>query len=157
MLWRVIWLLCLGALLASPLRAENLPENTTCPNAKEWRPTNKQLEQILTLHQQWMDEKVANRDRRQSFDEWAARNPEGRANLCNADLSMMDLHDRNFVGALLNNANLNQSDLRNARLTATELTSAQLQWTVLDGATLRYAILSNANMRNASVVGTETQ
>jgi hypothetical protein len=155
MLWRVIWLLCLGALLASPLRAENLPENTTCPNAKEWRPTNKHPEQILTLHQQWLDEKVANRDRRQSFDEWAARNPEGRANLCNADLSMMDLHDRNFVGALLNNANLNQSDLRNARLTATELTSAQLQWTVLDGATLRYAILSNANMRNASVVGTE--
>ena len=120
-----------------------------------WRPTGEQLHQILAVHRRWLEEKVANRDRGPTFEEWAALNPEGRANFCHADLSMMDLHDANLVGAKLNHADLNRSDLRNARLTAAELNDADLQWALLDGAILRLAKLTNANMRNASVAGAE--
>src|ERR1700681_4130942 len=61
-----------------------------CPYAQVWKPTDTQLEAILSAHEEWVEKLKSH-----SFSaQWAAQNQEGRATLCNADLQNINLSNK---------------------------------------------------------------
>src|SRR5687768_9193093 len=90
------------AFLIAVAQAQEGDVKQACPHEIEWTPTEEMLKQVLSDHRQWVERwNKAGRS-----DEWTAQNPQGRANLCNADLR----------GAELNNADLSRAELNNAIL-----------------------------------------
>ena len=82
----------------------------SCPFEKEWKPEN--LPHILEEHWKWVARWLEN----QCSEDWAKTHPEGRANLCNADLT-----NANLTGAYLKMANLTAVYLFRANLTEANL------------------------------------
>lgn len=150
---RLIGLACLGMLLAAPTWAQELLRKTdTCPHAEGWEPKD-ELQRILSDHQPWLRkfEEVAKRTSIPSkLKQWIARNPEGRAILCNANLSMIDLK-----GAFLSGANLNNADLSFAKLSDAHLDRAELNNADLSLADLSHAQLDRAELNNATLFGAD--
>ena len=62
-----------------------------------WKPTDDDLKRIRAAHEQWLAEWA-----KADFSEkWADQHPQGRANLCNADLSVAKLNKAILFGAEL--------------------------------------------------------
>jgi hypothetical protein len=151
---RSFGLACLGMLLAAPTWAQEQPSKETCPHAKGWRPTDEELQKILSDHRQWVAKRLP------SVGGAPPALAEGRANLCNADLSFADLHGTVLTEARLNNANLFTANLSEARLERAELNNASLFSTDLRHAHLEQAKLHNANLflaklNNATLIRAE--
>lgn len=86
---------------------------------------------------------------------WTAKPGGARAVFAWADLSGLDLSDRNlcdadFTGALLSGANLS-----NARLDRANLFGAEMQEANLTGASLRRCDLRGASLRGANLTGAD--
>lgn len=129
-------------------------EPESCPHPKGWKPSEDELQRILSLHKEWAEKwgGLASRDLLLKF---AAENP-GRANLCNVDLQRFKLNNANLDGAQLNGANLvlaelNNASLRMAELNGAVLVSAKLNSADLVGAELNGANLSAAQLNNANL------
>src|SRR5690349_15861697 len=81
-----------------------------CPHPEGWIPAAEDLPHILVQHREWMKRWS------DSFfysKQWAEDHPQGRANLCNADLGGAKLNDANLRGAELNKAHLARANLAN--------------------------------------------
>ena len=90
------------------------------------------------------------------WNTWRREHPEIQPNLCEADLSKMDLRDVNLDGVDLRNANLSGADLRGANLRDAHLNGAflsdiNLRDAHLSGSFLNDAVLSNANLSRADL------
>jgi uncharacterized protein YjbI with pentapeptide repeats len=154
-LLRLLGLVCLGVLLASLTWAQERPSKETCPHIKGWKPTDEQLKQILSDHRLWAQKY------RLSFLAGLPAPTEGRANLCNADLSAAEMNGADLTNAELNNANLmsaklngadmSEAELNNAFLFATELNNANLSRAELHESILAYAKLNNAILDSAKL------
>src|SRR5687768_13206836 len=83
-------------------------QSETCPHEKEWKAED--LPGILKKHREW-----AARWSDTSYSrQWAEDHPEGRANLCTADLTRTTLTKADLVGATLANARLDWANLTEA-------------------------------------------
>ena len=102
------------------------------------------LKEKLELHKIWLESKGGKRA--------DLRN----ANLCNSDLSSVnlrkaDLRNANFSGAKLRNAKLYGADLRNANLSCADLFAADLRKSDLRNVDLRSANLYTADLSDATI------
>jgi Pentapeptide repeats (8 copies) len=100
---QLLGLACVGLLTAAPTWAQ---QQETCPNTKGWKPTEQELQTILSKQ--------------------LAQPATSAANLCWADLRGAKLADANLSGANLNHANLGGADLNGANLTGAELNDSLL-------------------------------
>jgi uncharacterized protein YjbI with pentapeptide repeats len=134
-------LACLGLLVGMPALAQEQPTQETCSHPKSWKPTNGELQRMLSDHRRWVEK-------------WKAAGgqapPEGRANLCNADLREVELSKANLSGAELTKANLSGAELTKADLSRTKLNGVDLSRTKLNGADL-----SGAELNKAILIGAE--
>ncbi|MCK9447013.1 pentapeptide repeat-containing protein [bacterium] len=89
--------------------------------------TQKKLNDILKLHQKWLNNEKGGKRADLSY-----------ADLSYADLSYVDLYNANLFGADLSNADLSKADLSEADLSGADLSGADLS-----GADLSYAILND--------------
>jgi hypothetical protein len=132
-------------------------QTQTCSHPAGWKPTDDELKQILAEHRRWTEDW-----RKASFRaEWASQHPQGRANLCNANLGGAELNKANLGGVELNKANLggaklNEADLDGAKLNeagllGAELNEANLAAAELNKADLRWAKLNEANLFRAEL------
>jgi len=155
----VIWLRFLSLVISTnlvlavaiPVQAQEVEGKhmETCPLPRGWDPM-KDLLRILAEHREW----VARWKDNNFSQEWLADHPEGRANLCNADLGGAQLNQTDLSGAQLNQANLSGAQLNQAFLSWTELNytnlgGAQLNQANLSGAKLNYAFLSLAQLNHS--------
>jgi hypothetical protein len=131
-------LACLGLLLVTQAWAQE----QTCSHTAGWEPTREELQRILSDHEQWVQKWKAEK----FAQEWPVRHPEGRANLCNADLSYAGLSKADLIYANLNNANLSGADLNNANLLGANLSNANLGGAQLNNTKLNGAQLDNADL-----------
>ena len=113
------------------------------PLPEAWKPTTEELDQILLHHRHW--EETA------SHLEAAGSSHQGRANLCNADLSRAKLNKANLRRAKLNKANLSEAELNEADLSRAELNEAKLYAAKLNKADLTEAELNEADLRQAEL------
>jgi uncharacterized protein YjbI with pentapeptide repeats len=113
------------------------------PLPEAWKPTTEELDQILLHHRHW--EETA------SHLEAAGSSHQGRANLCNADLSRAKLNKANLRRAKLNKANLSEAELNEADLSRAELNKAKLYAAKLNKADLTEAELNEADLRQAEL------
>ena len=143
---RRLRLACLCLLLAGTTWAR---EPDACPHPKGWRPTEEELQRILSLHNQWAEEHSGLLFRGVLL-ELGARDPR-RANLCNVDLRGFKLNNANLSGAQLNGANLYTAELKNAYLRMAELNGADLIGAKLNNADLADAKLNDANLSSAEL------
>jgi hypothetical protein len=158
---RRLRLACLCLLLAGTTWAR---EPNACSHPKGWKPTEEELRQILSLHNQWAEEHSGLLFRGVLL-EIGASDPR-RANLCNADLRGFKLNNANLSGAQLNGADfftaeldhaylrmaeLNGAILRAAKLNKADLVSAKLNDADLSSATMNDADLYSAELNNASL------
>jgi uncharacterized protein YjbI with pentapeptide repeats len=120
-------------------------QTESCPFEKVWKPEN--VPRILEEHRKWL----ARWHENQYSEEWAKTHPEGRANLCNADLSGADLSKANLSGANLSKADLLLADLTEADLRGANLTEADLRGANLTEADLLLADLSKADLLYANL------
>lgn len=151
---RRLRLACLCLLLAGTTWAR---EPDVCPHPKGWKPTQEELQRILSLHNQWAEEHSGLLFRGILL-EVGAPDPR-RANLCNVDLRGFKLNNANLSGAQLNgadfftaelnNAYLRMAELNGADLIGAKLNNADLVDAKLNGAVLRSAELNNANLGGA--------
>jgi Pentapeptide repeats (8 copies) len=151
---RRLRLACLCLLLAGTTWAR---EPNVCPHPKGWKPTQEELQRILSLHNQWAEEHSGLLFRGILL-EVGAPDPR-RANLCNVDLRGFKLNNANLSGAQLNgadfftaelnNAYLRMAELNGADLIGAKLNNADLVDAKLNGAVLRSAELNNANLGGA--------
>ncbi len=152
---QIIWLACLGLLASTPIGAQQHPqEETTCPHPSNWKPTNDELQQVLSEHRRW-----AEKEHHELFDRPPAVS-EGRANLCNADLRNAELNKANLAWAVLNNAllhsaKLNEAILFGAQLNGAHLWDAQLNRADLRRAELNGAFLNDAQLNDANLWGAQ--
>jgi Pentapeptide repeats (8 copies) len=137
---RLLGLECLCLLLAGITWAQ---EPDTCPHPEGWRPTEEELQRILSDHKHWTE--------KWKGTEWAVRNAEGKANLCNVDLRDANLSSTNLERADLSGANLRGTDLNNAYLRGANLNNADLVWAKLNGADLVWAELNGADLFDAEL------
>src|SRR5262249_15757846 len=121
-------LACLGLLVGMPTLAQEQLTQETCPHPKFWKPTNGELQRILSDHRQWV-EKQRTTPRGQTPSE-------GGANLCNADLRQLVLDKADLSGAKLNEADLSGAELNEAILSGAELNKADLSRAKLNKADL---------------------
>jgi uncharacterized protein YjbI with pentapeptide repeats len=122
-------------------------EEQVCPHMDGWKPTNDELNHILAEHQQWAAEW-----KKASFsNEWANQHSQGRANLCNANLTGAKLNRAYLPRAKLNGANLDEAELNMANLRGAKLNRANLSGAKLNGANLDEAELNMANLRGAKL------
>jgi uncharacterized protein YjbI with pentapeptide repeats len=143
---QIIWLTCLGLLVSTPTGAQQQPKDEeTCPHPINWKPTNDELQRVLSEHRRWAGE-----ERYKPFDDPPARS-EGRANLCNADLRNAELNKANLAWAVLNNALLHSAKLNEAILFRAQLNGAHLWEAQLNRADLRQAELNGAVLNNAQL------
>ena len=103
-----------------------------CPHPKGWKPADSL--RILAEHREWLEKQVG------FSQEWPVSHPQGRANLCNADLVR---------------AQLNEADLRKADLNDANLFEAQLNKANLSGADLNEANLFDAQLNEANLFGAQ--
>jgi Pentapeptide repeats (8 copies) len=153
---RCLRLACLCLLLAGTTWAR---EPDACPHPKGWKPTQEELQRILSLHNQWAEEHSGLLFRGILL-EVGAPDPR-RANLCNVDLRGFKLNNANLSGAQLNGADFFTAELNNAYLRMAELdgvdligaklNNADLVDAKLNGAVLRSAKLNNANLGGAQL------
>jgi hypothetical protein len=115
-----------------------LGERLDCPLEKGWKPEN--LPGILAEHREW----VARWENSNFSRRWAEDYPEGKANLCNADLSWAFLTEAVLSGAELTDARLDRADLTEAMLSRAVLIEADLTKARLDRADLSRAVLTGA-------------
>jgi uncharacterized protein YjbI with pentapeptide repeats len=144
-------LACLILLADMPTGAQEQSTQETCPYPEQWKPTTEALQRILSDHRQWMEKRST-----PHFGE-----PEGRANLCNADLfgaelngtdlSWVKLNKALLANAKLNKANLYEAELNGADLSYAELNGADLSSAKLNAAHLTGAKLNEANLRRAEL------
>ena len=87
---RRLRLACLCLLLAGTTWAR---EPDVCPHPKGWKPTQEELQRILSLHNQWAEEHSGLLFRGILL-EVGAPDPR-RANLCNVDLRGFKLNNAN--------------------------------------------------------------
>jgi len=159
-------LACLGLLVGMPALAQEQPAEQTCPHPKGWKPTNEELQRIVSDHSQWLEKwnplgiavarpESANLEKGKADGDWiAVAPPEGRANLCNANLRELELNKANLSWAKLNEANLvlaklNQANLTHAELNKALLIAAELNEARLYGAEMNKADLSGAKLNGA--------
>lgn len=128
--------------VAQPVEKERAE---TCPHPKGWKPAD--LPRILSMHQEWVEKWRADFLSR----EWAESHSQERANLCNANLSDIELNGANLGGAKLNDANLSDAKLNKADLVWAELTGAKLSYAQLNEANLSEAKLNGANLIGAEL------
>lgn len=114
-LGRLFGIACGGLLLISPLFAQQ----PRCPHPSGWKPSDEELQKILSAHKKWVD---------------GDGNIDGRAILCNAVLVKKNLEKQD-----LRFANLEKADLSNAKLD-----NADLSFSNLDGARLTDASIANS-------------
>jgi uncharacterized protein YjbI with pentapeptide repeats len=142
-LLQILALTSLNLLVSAATTWAQQPE--TCLKLERWKPTQSELQQILSEHERWT--KLWIEDAEKTTDSRdlpkSAKLP-GRAILCNADLENIELTGINLAGAQLRSANLAGADLTNA-----DLRWAELIGTNLDGARLIAAKLSNADLQGA--------
>ena len=98
----------------------------------------KQLDNIILRHRQWIDEVL------QSSLSFSS----GRANLNGANLSGLSLKGANLSCADLRGADLREADLSHANLSRCLLQGANLQRTILVKTKLQKAELSGADLRD---------
>lgn len=130
---RLFGLVGLSLLLVAPICAEDVPKLEICPRPLGWKPSDEELRNIIADHLKWAKQLNAPGT---PMVLAARANPEGRANLCNADLSEADvtavilvwaeLKHANLSGAKLNNADLSGADLSDANLSGANLNDAKL-------------------------------
>jgi hypothetical protein len=135
-------LACLGLLLGMPTLAQEQLTQETCPHPKGWKPTNGELQRVLSDHRQWVE--------KQKTTPPGQTPSEGRANLCNADLGGAKLNEADLFEAKLNKANLSGAELNKAILVGAELNEA-----TLFGAELNEANLFGAKLNKAILVAAE--
>jgi len=123
-----------------------------CLHPTGWRPTEDELQRILSRHSEWTKDwgLLASRE---LMLESAARNPGARANLCNANLAYCKLKGAILAGAQLNGAILVSAELNNARLRLAELNGAVLVSANLNDVDLVAAELNDANLSSAELNG----
>jgi hypothetical protein len=119
-----------------------------CQLPEGWDPAE-DLPRILVEHRRWLEQVEKQGDENKWSKETVRNFPEGRANLCNANLTGV-----NLTNALLRHTNLAKSNLSGATLNSidlsgTNLTEAKLQGTKLIGARLDGANLTKAMLRGA--------
>jgi len=129
-------------------QAQEAQEKKTedCSLPKRWDPAE-DLPRILAEHREWAVQWEKNRLSKQ----WVEDHPEGRANLCNANLQGAKVKDADLRGAELNDADLRGAELNNANLWYAELNNTNLQVAKLNNANLWNAKLNNANMQVAKL------
>jgi hypothetical protein len=121
-------------------------ENEICPHQKGWSISDEKLRLVLDGHRRW-----ETKWNEQYWDEeWARKNQDGRAILCNADLK-----GKNLAHADLRGVDLRGSDLSDADFTAAELSSAELDGAKLHDAKFNSANLTSASMKEIFAVGTD--
>jgi uncharacterized protein YjbI with pentapeptide repeats len=146
---------CLGLLLGMPAwAAQDGSSPEACPHPKGWQPSKEELQRIISEHRQWSE----------AWEKMGRAAPEGRANLCSADLrgvelnraelAFADLNGANLEGARLNEANLHYAELNGADLSNAELNKAKLAFAKLEDARLLEAELHEANLYFAVLYGT---
>src|SRR4051812_24680818 len=121
-----------------------------CSLPKDWDPVE-DLPRILAEHREWAGRWVDN----YFSEEWAENHPEGRANLCNANLSRVNLTGADLTKANLQHATLTKANLRQATLTEATLFNATLTEATLFNATLTEATLFGADLTGANLFGTD--
>jgi len=126
-------LTCLGLLIGMPTSAQE-----TCPHPEGWKPTDAELQQVLSDHRQWVQ--------KQETAPPGVAPSDGRANLCNADLRQVELNE-----AVLSGANLNQAILSGAKLARANLDKAELSLANLNEAYLAHAYLNEAKLSSANL------
>jgi uncharacterized protein YjbI with pentapeptide repeats len=161
----VIWLkLLILVILANLLSAVAIPvraqeadgkQTETCSLPIGWDPAE-DFPRILAEHREWAA-KWADND---YFSQWAVDHPEGRANLCNANLRGVQLNEADLVGAELNKANLSYAQLNKADLVGAELNKANLSYAQLNkadlvGAELNKADLGGVQLNEANLFGAQ--
>ncbi len=137
------------------------PELVSCDGPyRDARLTVEEVDSLLTQHAIWLEKHT---------DTYSAvaRADALRANLCGADLSGLDLRDRNFSRADLSSANLRGANLSNSTLKDTDLGFADLTdaalWGIdgqrinLTGATLVGAGFLNANLSEAVLLNSDAR
>jgi uncharacterized protein YjbI with pentapeptide repeats len=156
---RSLGVLCLKLLLAAQCWAQQPAPQETCPHPPGWKPTDRELQRILSDHRQWLAKIGWARYFDERLGELGANlcgadlrstdlsNAElSRANLKGADLSFANLDKAKLQYADLNGAHLYETNLRNANLTFAKLNRADMSWANLDGASLSRAELNKANI-----------
>ena len=138
---RSLVIFCVGLLLAAPSWAQGPTGQETCPHEKGWKPTNEELQQVISDHKAWLGKDARERE----------NDLKGKANLCNADLSGAELNHANLSRAKLNNANLSKAELNNADLSSAGLNHANLAGEKLNNANLSWAELNNADLSKAEL------
>ena len=127
----------------------------TCPHPQFWKPTQEELQRIVSDHRQWLE----------GLKGQGPQKGTGLANLCNADLTGVDLSkdDLTFAylqgawllgaklnGTILQNAHLNKADLRLAKLNRANLVNTEL-----NGANLLVAELAGADLSHTQLAGAQ--
>ena len=102
--------------------------------------SDKELEEIITLHQSWLDLRDENGN---------------MADLSCTDLSHRDLSDVQLQYASLVNANLSCSKFVNADLSGADLSGANLKEADFSGAILKNAVLENADYLGLEFAGAD--
>jgi Pentapeptide repeats (8 copies) len=134
--------------VARPVQAQNVAgeQAETCPFPRGWQPTE-DLPRILAEHRDW----VARWTDNHFSQEWLAGHPEGRANLCNADLWRAQLNQADLWRAEFNKSDLYQVQLNQADLSGAKLNQADIRLAQLNQADLRRAELNQADIRWAQL------
>jgi hypothetical protein len=139
------------AFLGAVAQAQDMDSKQACPHEIGWTPSGEEIKKIFLDHQQWL-ERWRTADHQ---DEWATHNPQGRANLCNANLNAAKLDDADLRGANLSAAGLKSTRLIRANLRGAKLNNADLRGADLVFATLENADISGANLLFASLHGAD--
>jgi hypothetical protein len=137
--------------LAAVAQAQEGSAKQACSHERHWRPNDEELKQILSDHQQWLKRREASSD-----PNWEFQNPQGRADLCNADLIGVELNNANLMMANLDNAllwtaRLDEADLTVAKLNNANLSAASLYRANLSGAELNSVFMPFANLYEANL------
>ena len=123
--WLKAVVLVIAAIMLSIVAGQGQAQETQgeqpegCPFEKGWKPEN--LPRILEEYRKWVARLQENQYSEQAWEQWAKNHPEGRANLCNADLT-----NANLTGAYLKMAHLTEVYLFRANLTEANLVGANL-------------------------------
>jgi hypothetical protein len=75
-------LACLSLLVSLPTSAQERLTQETCPHPKGWKPTNGELQRVLSEHRQWVEKQEI------MYPPRLVGPSEGRANLCNAGVKL---------------------------------------------------------------------
>jgi Pentapeptide repeats (8 copies) len=143
----------LGLLLVTAAWAQEAQKPVPCPHPDFWKPTEEQLQQVLSA---WDDSVEPENLCNAHLPYKDFRNAQlGGVILDGAFLISADLSKANLLVAKLNRANLTAAALNNADLTAAQLNGANLLGAQLNGAILKGAHLSNADLYGARLNGAD--